>query len=627
MGENNKFVDLHARLRDLGPEVDNIRRCCRVSSISLGIVHQGRCLYTYNTGYSDRKRELQPDADTLYMLCSISKLFVVACVGILVDEGKLDWNRPVSEFLPSFKTVNNPNISKSATFVDILRHTAGLSNPVVSILGPHGKVLLHEKDFMEAVNDAPANTGDWTWEYSNIGYGIVAMVIQHVSGMRYSQFLKFRILEPLGMHNTAVKEEEVKGSSNVAFPYAQLENDEWEKLDYEWTSENNTPVLAAFGMRSSVNDLLIFCAATMAAEHAERKGTPPNLDILRNATSNPLRNMVGIRNGAYWTRPHDDNFQTTSQFHLGWMRAAIPSCQLTWGSWNELTLFDEDHTAFNYILGQDGHQSIGFLKHTGLGIGSSLSVNTFPSTSSAIVVLCNGLNVGDAADFAAQVYIQELFDLKPRQDIASLMSLETDRRRREFYDKIMREWLEHRRINDPRSPPEDYTGNYRGLGITISICHDEHRCSLYAKLNRDDVSLLLEFYSQDQYSYMPTTRNDWLRGGWLDWDYFSVGILEFTRDADGKIDGLNWQWEEGSQSSKFRKISDNPALRTGSAADITKSQATSDASQRNGQNSDAQQSHSKPKGDGFSGRGLLEGAENSNRENSGFPLPWGLPGS
>ncbi|KAL9097431.1 MAG: hypothetical protein Q9165_000327 [Trypethelium subeluteriae] len=552
--------------------------------------------------YSDRENEIRPDADTLYMLCSISKLFVVACVGILVDEGKLDWNRPVSEFLPGFETANNSKISESATFVDILRHTAGLSNPVVSILGPYGKVLLHEKDFMEAVNDAPANTGDWTWEYSNIGYGIVAMVIQHVSGMRYSQFLRAKILEPLGMHSTAVTEEEVKRSTNIAFPYVQLENDAWEKLDYEWTSENNTPVLAAFGVRSSVNDLLIFCAATMAAENAESKQeTLPNLEILRNIMSNPLKYMAGIRNGAYWTRPHDDQFQTTSQFHLGWMRAAIPSCQISWGSWNELTLFDEDHTAFNYILGQDARQSIGFLKHTGLGIGSSLSVNTFPSTSSAVVVLCNGLNIGDAADFTAQVYIQELFDLNPRQDITSLMSLETKRRRREFYDKIMREWLEHRRINDPRSPPKDYIGNYRGLGITISIYYDDSLSSLYAKLNRDDVSLPLEFYSQDQYSYMPTTRDEWLQGGWLDWDHFSVGILDFTRDADGKIDGLNWQWEEGSQPSKFSKISDNSTLRIDPEADMTESQAATNATQRNGQVSEAQRGHGKPKGDGIPG--------------------------
>ena len=490
------------------------------------------------------------------MLCSISKLFVVACVGVLVEEGELQWNRPVSDYLPGFTTTNDPNIGKSATFVDILRHSAGLSNPVVSILGPYGKVLLPEKHFLEAVDDAPP--GDGGWEYSNVGYGIIAMAVQHVSGVRYSEFLRKKILEPLGMHHTAVKEEEVKNCANIAFPYIQLENGDWTLLEYEWTSENNTPVLAAFGMRSSVNDLLVFCAATMAAEQVESQGITQNSEILKNIAFNPLKQMREIRNGPYWTRPHDDNFQTTSQFHLGWMRATIPSCHVSWGSYNEMaSMEDEERTAFRYILGQDSSEKeIEILKHTGVGYGSSLSVNTFPGTSSAIVVLCNGLNVGDAADFTAQAYMQELFELEPRQNLWPLMELETQRRREEYDTKVMHAWRENRKIDDPRSPPGEYVGDYRGLGITISVRVDKHGDSLYVVLNRDDIALPLEFYSLDRYSYMPKTRDDWLRGGWLDWDYYLVGMLDFTRAADGKVDGFSWQWDEFSKPSKFTRISE-----------------------------------------------------------------------
>ncbi|KAI9659508.1 MAG: hypothetical protein M1821_001766 [Bathelium mastoideum] len=558
--QTSEKPDLFERLRKVNPLVEEIRTQCRVSSISAGIVHEGAVLHTYSTGMSNREYGKQSDADTMYMLCSISKLFVPASVGILVDEGKLKWDDPVSKYLPGFTTAKYPKIGKQATFVDVLRHSAGLSNPVVSVIGPFGKVLLPEENFLEAVDDAPMEkhlqeTGQYTWEYSNIGYGIIAMAVQRVSGVRYSAFLKERVLEPLGMHNTAVDEKQVLESTNVADPYVQLENGTWQSLKWEWTSASNTPVLACFGMRSSINDLLIFCAAVMAAEQRDTEASPHKVKLLKNIAYNPLKGMREIRDGAFWTRPHDDPYQTTSQFYLGWMKAVIPSCQLGWGSWNEKTFYDDAQTAFEYILGRDsGDRKIEILKHTGLGIGSAVSINTFPQSHSSVVVLCNGLNIGDAADFTAQVYIQALFDLSPHKDIMPLVKLETERRLQEFYLEIMRGWLENRKTNDPESPLDQYVGHYRGLGITVSVRLDHDTRKLNVELNRKDVCMTLEFYGKDMYSYMPTTRDDWLRDGWLDWDYYTVGILAFTRDYDDKVDGFTWKWDELATPSKFTRM-------------------------------------------------------------------------
>ncbi len=71
--------------------------------------------------------------------------------------------------------------------------------------------------------------------------------------------------------------------------------------------------------------------------------------------------------------------------------------------------------------------------------------------------------------------------------------------------------------------------------------------------DRADITQPLAYYNVDQYSYLPTDRDQWLAGGWLDWDYYMVGILVFKRDEAGVVKGLNWQWEENTDPSWFSR--------------------------------------------------------------------------
>jgi len=534
--------------------IDEIKTQCKVASISIGVLHEGKAIFRRSFGYRDVENKLPADSDSMYMLASLSKNFLVASVGILVHEGKLKWEDPVSAYVPDFNPKDDPQIREKANFIDILRHSGGLSNPVVSVLGPDGKVLLPPEDFIHLVNTAPTGNDvgqyyDRTWEYSNVGYGVVALAVESTSGMSYSEFVQKKILEPLRLRRTAVTESQVATDDNIAYPYVQLQDGRWEKLQYEWTSEQHTPVLAAFGKRSCVNDLLIWCAATMSAEFEEDEEMKPG--ILQDIQRNPLKQMKRIRTG-YWTRPHDDPFQNQSEYCMGWMRAVMPSSQVGWGSYNTLTTYDAERTSHKYILGTESPKRP-FLKHTGLGIGTAICVHTFPDTRSAVVVLSNGLNLGDASDFTAQILIQELFDLRPRIDLMPWVKLETERRLAEFHNTIMLGWLENRNVSEAERPQEEFIGDYYGLAITLSVTRNEKTKKLQLQFNkRDDCVVQLEYYNVDKYSYMPTTRDKWLAGGWLDWDYYMIGVLDFTREKD-EVNGLWWKWEEPSNPSWFVK--------------------------------------------------------------------------
>jgi CubicO group peptidase (beta-lactamase class C family) len=112
--------------------VEEIRKKCGVGSISVGVLHQGEVLFTGSTGDRDVAKQEKADNHTLYTLCSISKSFVAAAVGILVDRGKCNWTDPVGPYLPEFKTNGDPRVASEATFNDFLRHSGGLANPIVT---------------------------------------------------------------------------------------------------------------------------------------------------------------------------------------------------------------------------------------------------------------------------------------------------------------------------------------------------------------------------------------------------------------------------------------------------------------------------------------------------------------
>jgi CubicO group peptidase (beta-lactamase class C family) len=323
--------DVRHRIYSVETEISEIRRRCRVASITVGVLHEGETVFTKGFGYRDVENELPADEDSLYMLASVSKSFLAAAVGILVHDEKLKWTDPIRKYVPEFNPHGDQRIGKEANFIHILRHSGGLSNPVVSVLGPHGTVLLPSNDFIELVNVAPTgneghNYFEESWQYSNVGYGLVAKAVEAISGMRYAGFIQKRILEPLGLRRTVVTESDVSNDENIAFPYVQLKDGTWKKLSHEWTSEHNTPILAAFGKRSSVKDLLLWCAATMWAEVGDRGDAKPG--ILRTVERNPLKEMRKIRTGS-WTRPHNDRFQNQSEYCLGWFRAVLPSSQVT----------------------------------------------------------------------------------------------------------------------------------------------------------------------------------------------------------------------------------------------------------------------------------------------------------
>lgn len=546
------------RLEECLPQVHQIQEICQTPSITFGVVHEGQVIFKQSIGHRDAEQKLQANADTMYMIGSCSKMFTSAAVGILVEEGKLSWQDPIRMHIPDFDPEGDLRIGQEADIIDCLRHSTGLTAPNMLNFGPQGTILTDEDDLVPLLNMMPTSDEkgerfNREWSYNNYTVGLVALVIQKVTGQRFADFVRERILEPLEMTRTAMKRSDVERDGNVAVPCVKLSDGRFvEVLEQSWPCENHTPLLAATGMRSSLNDMLNWCMAVLAAERNEND---PNND---KQPQNPLKQMNRVRRG-YWTRPADDpDFSKNAAYGMGWYRAELPSSVLGEMSGNRLSR-DKDHRMhLQHILGKDADpfQMIG---HTGGMRGSIFSVFTFPETQSAVVTMTNGRDFGDASDFTAQLLIQALFDLKPPVNLMPWAKMEAELAASYFRENVERPWKENRCLADVDRDPMLYVGTYRGFKDRFTLSIIAHHGRSDAKLSvlfnyRKASECPLLFYQKDVYSFFELREDIRKIRSIYASDYKQILLRFQVNERADRALGLWWQWDTDAKPAWLGRV-------------------------------------------------------------------------
>lgn len=152
------------------------------------------------------------DEATLFGIASVTKTFVAAGIGLLVQDGKLQWDDPVVRHLPGFK-VRDPWIAREVTLRDLLSHRSGIASygdfleevPGLTEAQLVERLALHEQS-------KPFRAGV---EYNNYAYVVLARVIEQVSGQSWGEFLRARLWRPLGMNNTHAHADDFVPPGNV----------------------------------------------------------------------------------------------------------------------------------------------------------------------------------------------------------------------------------------------------------------------------------------------------------------------------------------------------------------------------------------------------------------------------
>ncbi len=205
--------------RPLAGLVGHVARAMKefaVPGLSVAVVKDGRVAHAKGYGVRRVGEAAAVDADTLFGIASNTKAMTCAAISMLADEGRLDWDDPVTKHLPDFQ-MYDPWVTREVTLRDLVTHRAGLG------LGQGDLMWWPATDFTrrEIVRGIrhlkPATSFRSRYAYSNVMYVAAGEVVAEVAGRSWDEFLRERLFAPLGMtrSNTSVS----ANRDNAAAPH------------------------------------------------------------------------------------------------------------------------------------------------------------------------------------------------------------------------------------------------------------------------------------------------------------------------------------------------------------------------------------------------------------------------
>ena len=332
-------------------------------AISYGIVREG--VLVHAAGFGQRSLGgTAPDERTVFRIASMSKSFTASAVLLLRDSGALRLDDQASAYVPDLEDWANGAVDAGPlTIRHLLTMTAGL--PTDDPWGDRQQGLPLE-DFQALL--AGGVTFNWApgtrFEYSNLGYAILGLVVAAASGMPYDQFIRTRLLAPLGMTSTGFEAGEFS-PADLAVGYRRGPGG-WQELPYD--------PYGAFapmgGIFSTVADLATWSAGFAAAYPPDDTATAddnPVADARPSSSSHPL---------SRFSRRH----MQLPQAVTGWrVPDRIPAGPPAAPAYYGFGLFVDEDPALGRIVSHSGGYP---------GFGSNMRWH--PATGTAVIALGNG---------------------------------------------------------------------------------------------------------------------------------------------------------------------------------------------------------------------------------------------
>lgn len=201
----------------------------KIPGAAVAVVKDGKVILAKGYGYRDVEHKLPVTVKTVFPIASITKSFTVSSLGTLVDQGRLEWDKPVREYLPGFR-MSDPAATDQLTPRDLVTHRSGL---------PRHDLLWYSSSFtqQQLVDrlrylelSRPIRT---TFQYNNLMFLTAGYLGGRMNGTSWEDLVRQRILAPLAMTGTYMSSEEARKSPEYALPYRKnRKTDEVSRIDF-----------------------------------------------------------------------------------------------------------------------------------------------------------------------------------------------------------------------------------------------------------------------------------------------------------------------------------------------------------------------------------------------------------
>ena len=204
---DNIAPEITPPLADAPVSIDELRRRVagvlereHVPGVAIALVDRDGPIWIGGVGVADLKTRVPVDANTVFRAASITKSFIGLGVMRLVEQGKLDLDRPIRELLPDVAIENRWDSVAPVTLAHVLEHTAGFDDMRFNEVFTSDDVMsadaaLRINPRSRVVRWRPGTRGS----YSNVGYTVAGRAIEVATGELFDVWLKREVLVPLGM--------------------------------------------------------------------------------------------------------------------------------------------------------------------------------------------------------------------------------------------------------------------------------------------------------------------------------------------------------------------------------------------------------------------------------------------
>jgi CubicO group peptidase (beta-lactamase class C family) len=314
-------------------------RAQHIPGVALAVVRDGKIIKTAGYGFANVELSVPTKPESIFQTGSVGKQFTATAVMMLVEEGKVGLDDEISKYFPS-----SPPAWKDITVRHLLTHTSGIPDYTEEKSG--GGINMRadytEEELVKKIAALPLDfpPGE-KWSYSNSGYLILGVLIHHVTGEFYGDFLQQRIFQPLQMTCThIISEADIVPNRSAGYRLVkgELKNQKWVSPSLNTTADG--------ALYTNVLDL----AKWDAALYTEK--------LLKKSSFDQMWTPVKLNSGK------------TSPYGFGWRVAEVNAHHLLehGGAWQGFTMhisrYVDDRLTIIVMTNLDaGHSDPGKIAH------------------------------------------------------------------------------------------------------------------------------------------------------------------------------------------------------------------------------------------------------------------------
>jgi CubicO group peptidase (beta-lactamase class C family) len=202
--------------------VTRAMKAFQVPGMAVGIIKDGKVLFAKGYGVREIGKPGRVDADTLFQIGSNTKAFTAAALAVLVDEGKIQWDDKVIDYLPQFR-MYDPYVTREFTIRDLLTHRSGLGTGAGDLMFYPATDFSRDEIIRGLRYLKPVSGFRSKYDYDNLLYMVAGQIIPAVTGKSWEDFITEHVLDPLRMKPCAANYTRIADRDDVATPHVVVQ--------------------------------------------------------------------------------------------------------------------------------------------------------------------------------------------------------------------------------------------------------------------------------------------------------------------------------------------------------------------------------------------------------------------